>query len=166
MLAKTMDGLLGARINMDLVRVPMKVYREAKLKKDTETMKRAMGYANEFSDKAQEYQVKADEGMIEDAKEAREKAELELEEAIERRRKERAELEEQRYEQEEPVNETETSTENKDGKILLKNDDKNTDPIIINNSKTDTETKTKPISYTKNAEATPTFIGVKFSLFA
>ena len=72
---KTMEGLVGASTNMEMVNTPFRVFREARRRGDTATMERAMGYMNEFSEKAESYKVKADEGMKEDAKEAREKAE-------------------------------------------------------------------------------------------
>ena len=86
---KTMEGLVGASTNMEMVNTPFRVFREARRRGDTATMERAMGYMNEFSEKAESYKVKADEGMKEDAKEAREKAELECKKAIEKRREER-----------------------------------------------------------------------------
>lgn len=89
----TMEGLVGASTNRNLVNIPMRVYKEARRRGDTETMKRAMGYADDFSGKAEEYRKKADKGMEEDAKEAREKAESERENAIQRRREERREQE-------------------------------------------------------------------------
>ena len=92
---KTMEGLIGAGANMKLVDTPMRVYREARRKDDTATMERAMGYATEFADKADKYRAQADEGTLEEAKEAREKAELEREEAIEKRREDRERLAEQ-----------------------------------------------------------------------
>ncbi len=92
--AKTMEGLVGARTNMNLLNTPMRVYKEARLKGDTETMERSMGYVNEFSGKAEEYKSEADKGMEEDARQAREKAKLQREEAIQKRREEREKLEE------------------------------------------------------------------------
>ncbi len=86
--AMTMEGLVGARMNVNLIDTPMRVYNEAKRKGDTAKMERAMGYVNEFQNKAEEYQVKADKGMEEDAKEAKEKAELEREKVIKKRREE------------------------------------------------------------------------------
>lgn len=91
---KTMEGLIGSRVNMELLNTPMRVYKEARLKGDTATMERSMGYVNEFSDKAGEYKAEADKGMKEDVKEAREKAESEREEAIKKRREEREKFEE------------------------------------------------------------------------
>lgn len=39
---QTMEGLIGARTNMGLMNVPMRVYREVQQKGDTSTMERAM----------------------------------------------------------------------------------------------------------------------------
>lgn len=91
---KTMEGLIGARVNMEMVNTPMRVYKEARLKGDTATMERSMGYVNEFSNKAGEYEAEADKGMKEDIKEAREKAEAEREEAVKKRREECEKFEE------------------------------------------------------------------------
>lgn len=93
---KTMEGLIGARTNMDMTNGPMRVFKEARRKGATATMERAMGYVNDFEDKAFAYKDKAEEGMEEEAKEAREKQKKELEEAIEKRREERKKAEEQR----------------------------------------------------------------------
>lgn len=101
MQAKTMEGLLGARINMDMTATPMRVFKEARRKGDTATMERAMGYVNEFSDTAEQYKAEADEGMKEDAKEAREQAEKEREESMEKRRLEREKTEEKTAERRE-----------------------------------------------------------------
>lgn len=79
---KTMERLVGARTNMDLLNTPFKVYKEARCKGDTATMERAMGYVTEFSDRADEYKEVADRGMKEDAEEPREKAKSEREKAI------------------------------------------------------------------------------------
>lgn len=92
---KTMEGLIGAGVNIDMVNTPMRVYKEARRKGDTATMERAMGYADEFAGKAAEYRAQADEGTQEEAKENRKRAELEREETIRKRREERAKLEEE-----------------------------------------------------------------------
>lgn len=91
---KTMEGIVGARTNINLTDTTMRVYKEARLKGDTTTMERAMDYTQKLSDKAQEYKAKADKGMKEDAREAREKEKTELEEAIRKRREEREKAEE------------------------------------------------------------------------
>lgn len=92
---KTMEGLIGAGKNINLVNTPMRVFKEARRKGDTAKMERAMGYVNEFEDKAGEYRAQADEGTQEEAKENRKKAELEREEAIRKRREERERPEEE-----------------------------------------------------------------------
>lgn len=89
---KTMEGLIGAGANIDLVNTPMRVFKEARRKGDTATMERAMGYANDFAGKAEEYKIQADEGTREEAKDSREKAEQEREKTIEKRRTEREKL--------------------------------------------------------------------------
>ena len=94
--AKTMEGLIGARTNMDMTNVTMRVFKEARRKGDTATMERAMGYVRDFEDHAYQYKDKADEGMKEEAEEAREEEKLAREEAIEKRREERKKAEEQK----------------------------------------------------------------------
>lgn len=91
---KTMEGLIGARVNMNLTREPMRVFREASRKDDFATMERAMGYVNEYEDRAFEYKKTADDGMEKEAEENREKEKLAREEAIKKRREERKAQEE------------------------------------------------------------------------
>ncbi|MBD5490064.1 MAG: DUF1682 domain-containing protein [Lachnospiraceae bacterium] len=93
---KTMEGLIGARTNMNMTNVPMRVFKEARRRGDTGTMERAMGYVNDFETRAYQYKDTAEDGMKEEAKEAREKKKQELEERIEKSREERKELEAQR----------------------------------------------------------------------
>ena len=91
---KTMEGIVGAKTNMNMVNTPMRVYREARRKGDTGAMERAMGYAGEYTKKAESYRRETMEGMKEDAEEAREKEKAEREKAIEKRKAEREEAEE------------------------------------------------------------------------
>lgn len=91
--AKTMEGLVGARTNINLLNSPMRVFRAAERRGDTEAMNRAMKYAGDFSDRAEDYQAKAEKGMEEDAREAREKAKWQREEAIRKRQEEQGKLE-------------------------------------------------------------------------
>ena len=86
---KTMEGLIGASTNRNLMDTPMRVYREAERKGDTATMERAMGYAGECYNKAEEYRAESDEGMKKDAEEARRIAKEQREEAVQKRREER-----------------------------------------------------------------------------
>lgn len=92
---KTMEGLAGASTNYNLLKVPVRVFKEARRRGDMGTMERAMEYASDFAGKTRAYQEKAEEGMKEEAVEAEERKKLELEETIERRREEHRELEEQ-----------------------------------------------------------------------
>ena len=91
---KTMEGLTGAQTNHNLLKVPFRVFKDARRRGDLGVMERAMEYVSDFAGKSQEYQAEAEEGMEEDAKEAKEREKLELEKAIERRREENEELEE------------------------------------------------------------------------
>ena len=61
--SKTMEGLIGARTNMELLDTPFRVYKEARLKGDTARMEQAMGYMSDFHEAAYEYKEEADEGM-------------------------------------------------------------------------------------------------------
>ncbi|MCM1388628.1 MAG: hypothetical protein NC231_14975 [Bacillus sp. (in: Bacteria)] len=88
MQTKTMEGLIGAGMNMKMADVPMRVYKEARRKDDYAAMERAMGYVGDFAKKADTYQELADEGMKEDAKEMREREAEKLEEAAKKRREE------------------------------------------------------------------------------
>lgn len=146
---KTMEGLVGASTNMNLVNTPMRVFKEARRKGDTATMERAMGYAGEFADKAQEYKTKADEGMKEDAKEAREREKLEREKAIAKRKEEREKLEE-RIEESKDVK-VDTVEVSDEGKILLK-DTVVSDEAVTSSEAEKTDEVKEPIIYTKTGE--------------
>ena len=154
---KTMEGLVGARTNMNLVNTPMRVYMEARRKEDTATMERAMGYAGEFSDKADEYKAEADKGMEEDAGEAREKVKLQREEAIRKRREEREKLEERTAE-----NRIEENRNAEEGKVWLK-DNKDSGSVGSDEIKMDAEKKF--VIYTKTGEKIPSEQGAGISVF-
>ncbi len=159
---KTMEGLVGARTNMELLNTPFRVFKEARRKGDTETMKRAMGYVNDFSDKAQEYKEEADVGMEEDAKAAREREKSEREKAIEQRREEREELEARTEEDknaEKDAEKASNKTANKatdtvevseDGKVLLKQnvDAEHTDFEQSPSVNPQSVTGSEPVTYT------------------
>lgn len=120
---KTMEGLIGARTNMELLNTPFRVFKEARRKGDTAKMEQAMGYMNECEEHAYEYKEVADEGMKKDAEETRKIAEEQREEMIKNRREEREEqqkkLEEERKKNQDgkTVDTVEISEE---GKVLLK----------------------------------------------
>ena len=151
---KTMEGIVGARTNMNLLNTPMRVYKEARRKGDTATMERAMGYVGEFSDKAEDYKAEADKGMEEDAKESREKAKLQREEAIQKRREEREKLEERIEENRDA--DTDTVEISEEGKVLLK-DNVDFDEIKMDAVK-------EPVTYTKTGETVPSEQGASISV--
>lgn len=91
---RTMEGIAGAASNMELMNVPMRVYREAERRGDTGRMQQAMQYAQDCADRTAEYRKKASEGMELDALEAREREEELQEEAAGKRKLARQEQEE------------------------------------------------------------------------
>ena len=52
---KTMEGLVGAGTNMNLLNTPLRVFKEARRRGDTATMERAMRYVSEPDVKVDEY---------------------------------------------------------------------------------------------------------------
>lgn len=146
---KTMEGLVGARTNMNLMNTPMRVFKEARRKGDTETMERAMGYVGDFSDKAEEYKAEADKGMEEDAKEAREKAELQREEVVQKRREEREKLEDRIEGNRNADTNTDTVEISEEGKVLLKD---NVDSGSIGSDEIKMDAVKAPVTYTKTGE--------------
>lgn len=149
---KTMEGLVGARTNMNLMNTPMRVFKEARRKGDTATMERAMGYADEFSDKAEDYKTEADKGMEEDAREAREKAKLQREEAIQERREEREKLEDRIEGNRNADTNTDTVEISEEGKALLKD---NVDSGSIGSDEIKMDAVKEPVTYTKTGETVP-----------
>lgn len=146
---KTMEGLIGARTNMNLMNTPMCVYKEARRKGDSETMERAMGYVGECSDRTEEYKAEADEGMKKDAEEARKIAKEQREEAIQKRRDEREKLEKKIEENRNGDANTDAVEISEEGKVLLK-DSTGLDDTVSAETKTDTVSE--PVTYTKTGE--------------
>lgn len=93
--AKTMEGLIGASINIRQTATPMRIYKEARQRGDIGTMERAMGYATEFSERAVDCKEKAEEEMKEEAEEMRVLKQQRLEESIEKAREEKSDAETQ-----------------------------------------------------------------------
>ncbi|MCI8282421.1 MAG: hypothetical protein HFI76_12190 [Lachnospiraceae bacterium] len=116
---KTMEGIVGARTNYNLMNTPMRVFRDARRRGDLATMERAMDYAGDFADKTREYEEKADEGMVEEAKEFREKTKAELEKAIKERKEDCAKEQEQIQEQKSGASNTDTVELSEEGKVLF-----------------------------------------------
>ncbi|MDE6592663.1 MAG: hypothetical protein K2K57_06335 [Oscillospiraceae bacterium] len=82
MQAGSMKALMGASSNINLVNTPMRVFKEAENRGDTETMKRAMGYAAELGENAEKDAVKLGEETVKETREARKQQEIEREQAI------------------------------------------------------------------------------------
>lgn len=143
---KTMEGLVGARTNMNLLNTPMRVFKEARRKGDTATMERAMGYVGEFSDKAEEYKAEADKGMEEDARESRKKAKLQREEAVQKRREEREKLEERIEENKNTDANADVVKISEEGKVLLVD---NIDSNSTGSDEIKMDAVKEPVIYTK-----------------
>ncbi len=159
---KTMEGLVGARTNTNLMNTPMRVFKEARRKGDLETMERAMGYANECSDRAEEYKAEADEGMKKDAEEAREIAKEQREEAIQKRRDEREKLKEKMEENRNADANIDTVEISEEGKVLLE-DSTGLDNTVSDETKTDAVKE--PVTYTKTGETVSTEQSTSISVF-
>lgn len=122
MKAGSMEGLIGASLNMKLSRTPMRVYKEAELKGDTEAMERAMGYVTDFQEKAHECSDKAQEELAKELKAERKEQELKREQAIEKRKEEAKEYEEKLQESNKSDVQKADSVEiSEEGKVTLKN---------------------------------------------
>lgn len=163
--AKTMEGLAGASMSMKLMNTPIRVYKEAERRGDTAVMERAMGYASDFADKAEDYQKTTEKGMKEDAKEAREKAKAEQENAIQKRREQREELE-KRIE-ENRKGDTDAISISESGKVVLsdKSDPAQADPDnSISAQETADSIKMESVIYTKTGEATGAKSGANISV--
>lgn len=160
---KTMEGLTGASMNMKMLNTPFRVYKEAEQRGDTGVMERAMGYVGEFADKAGEYQKKAENGMKEDAEEAREKARSEQEEAIRKHREKREELEKRI----EKSRNGDIVSISESGKAVL---DEKTDAVLagtdssLSVEETADAIKMEPVIYTKTGESDRTESGTNISL--
>ena len=163
--AKTMEGLAGASMSMKLLNTPFRVYKDAERRGDTAVMRRAMGYASDFADKAEDYQKTTEKGMKEDAKEAREKARAEQENAIQKRREQREELE-KRIEENRKGN-TDAISISESEKATL---DGKTDSVQIGADndifveETADAIKMEPVIYTKTGEASKSESGMNLSV--
>ena len=158
---KTMEGLIGARTNMELLDTPFRVYKEARLKGDTAKMEQAMGYVNECYEAAYEYKEEADEGMKKDAEESRKIAEEQREEAIQKRREERERLEEKTTENRNTDVNTDTVEISEEGKVLLKD---NVDSGSGGSDEIKMDAVKEPVTYTKTGETVPSEQGASISV--
>ena len=150
---KTMEGIVGANTNMNLLNTPMRVYKEARRRGDTGAMERAMGYAGECAERAEEYKAEAEKGMEEDAREAREKAREEFEKAIQKRREERKAGEARVTGEERKAGETrQTGEEWNAGETKVAGDGEKPEECNGENSP---EGKREPVTYTRTGTAIP-----------
>lgn len=145
---KTMEGIVGANTNRNLLNTPMRVYKEARRRGDTGAMERAMGYAVDFADRAEEYKAEAEKGMEEDAREAREKAREACEKAIRKRREERKAGEERVTGEVGKTGEERVTGEGgKAGEVREKPEERN--------GENSPEGKREPVTYTRAGTAIP-----------
>ncbi len=158
---KTMEGLIGARTNMNLLNTPFRVFKEARRKGDTAKMEQAMGYMNDFHEDAYEYKEKADEGMKKDAEETRKIAEEQREEAIQKRREEREKLEERIEKNRNADTNTDTVEISEEGKVLLKD---SVDSGSTGSDEIKTDAVKEPVTYTKTGETVPSEQGASISV--
>lgn len=162
MKAGSMEGLIGASLNMKLSRTPMRVYKEAELKGDTETMERAMGYVTDFQEKAHECSDKAQEELAKELKEERKEQELKREQAIEKRKEETKEYKEKLQESSKSDIQKADSVEiSEDGKVALKNNIQTEEftPILKNTDVKMYTSEGKPVSIEATLVSVDTKIG-------
>jgi len=158
---KTMEGLVGARANMNLLNTPFRVYKEARRKGDTGKMEQAMGYMSAFYKAAYEYKEEAEEGTKEDAEETRKIAEKQREEAIRKRREEREKLEERIEENRNAGTNADTVEISEEGKVLLQD---NVDSGSTGSVEIKTDAVKEPVTYTKTGETVSLEQGASISV--
>ena len=169
--AKTMEGLIGARTNIELLNTPFRVYKEARLKGDTAKMEQAMGYMRDCYEAAYEFKEEADEGMKEDAEENRKIAEEQREEVIRKHREEREKLEERIEENRNTRADTDSVEISEEGKELLEEntdwDNVDLNSTVSAGTKIDTDyfdMVKKHVTYTKSGEVNQTRQSVSISI--
>lgn len=163
MIAKTAEGLIGASAAVKEIRTPLKVFKEARNKGDTATMERSMGYISNFNADAWEHKERTENGLKEEAVEAKEKAQLEREELAQRIKENREESEKRLEEASEGVVDTETSGKTdgfEEGSSELQN------PYGEGETtKTEQAAETgAPVTYTKTGTVKPASVDVQFSV--
>ncbi|MDE5699205.1 MAG: hypothetical protein K2K74_01290 [Lachnospiraceae bacterium] len=136
MKAGSMEGLIGANLNMKLSRTPMRVFKEAERKGDTEVMKRAMGYVTEFQEKAHECSDRAQEELAKELKEERKEEEIRREQAQERKEETKKYVEKIQENNKADTPKTDSVEISEEGKLVLKSDFQ-TEDTAPNAEKTD-----------------------------
>lgn len=93
-----MEGLAGASTSIRMISTPMNVAKEAERKGDTDKMQRALGYAAQLTNQAEEYSEKTSQGMKLEAEESKEQEKL-RQENLDKTRKEKREEQEKQVEE-------------------------------------------------------------------
>lgn len=156
MIAKTADGLLGANNAMNVIRTPMKVFKEARAKGDTAMMERAMGYVEKTNTAAWESKNNADEGLKQEAEENKLKQQQESEELAARIKAKTEEMQ-QKSDSTESALPDPVLTEEGEAAAEI-------DPDILINNPYGTESETAPITYTKAGEAKAAEVKAEFNV--
>lgn len=148
MKAGSMEGLIGASVNMELSRIPMRVYKEAERRGDTETMKRAMGYVTDFQGKAQECSDRAQEELPKELKEERREQEIRRRQALERKEEAKEYVEKVQENNKPDIPETDRVEISEEGNAVLKNNlqTEEPDPTLENTDVKMYTSEGKPIS--------------------
>lgn len=167
MIARTAEGLIGANVAMKEIRTPMKVYKEARARGDTAVMKRAMGYVENCSDDAWEHKAKADEGLKQEAVEAKEKAQHDREELEQRLKENRRETEKRIEEARNGENAAEAAVnaaQNTSEEVKTELDN----PLEVSETTAEAAQAAAdpsvPVTYTKNGDIRPANTEIKFSV--
>lgn len=151
MKAGSMEGLIGANVNMKLSRTPMRVYKEAERSGNTEVMKRAMSYVTDFQEKAYECSDKAQEELTQELKEERKEQEIRRQQALERKEETKEYVEKIQENNKSDIPETDRVEISEEGKVVLKNNSQTEESTSILKN-TDVKMYTsegKPISMKK-----------------
>lgn len=162
MIAKTAEGLLGANNAMNVIRTPMKVFKEARARGDKETMDRAMGYVEKAHDEAWEKKYSADEGLKQEAEENKLKAEQQREELAQRIRENRNELESRIEESSGENAAVPTISQGSEGDTAADNISK----IVTEAASIETTVSASsvPVTYTRSGEIKTAETGTEFSI--
>lgn len=132
MKAGSMEGLIGASVNMKLSQTPMRVFKEAERRGDTEVMKRAMGYVTDFQEKAHECSDRAQEELAKELKEERKEQEIKRQQALERKEETKEYVEKIQENNKSDISATDRVEISEEGKVVLKNNSQTeeTTPIM------------------------------------
>lgn len=77
---QTMEGLLGAKTNMNMLEGPIRIYREAERRGDLGAMERAGNYITEFAGRKDDYRKEIEKGMEQEREDSRKEKKKEQQE--------------------------------------------------------------------------------------